>query len=118
MISSKRIKSRWYPMDETEFAAAAERVLERIERALEESGVDADTELKEGGVLEIEFADSSRMVINRHGAAREIWVAARSGGFHFRWDGAAWRDTREGSELFAALSRVATLQAGQPVRLT
>ncbi|HKU46309.1 MAG TPA: iron donor protein CyaY [Burkholderiales bacterium] len=104
-------------MDETEFAAAAERALERIERALEESGVDADTELKEGGVLEIEFADGSRMVINRHGAAREIWVAARSGGFHFRWDGAAWRDTREGSELFAALSRLVSAQSGQPVLL-
>jgi CyaY protein len=104
-------------MDETEFAALAERALQRIERALEESGVDADTELKEGGVLEIEFADGSRMVINRHGAAREIWVAARSGGFHFRWDGAAWRDTREGTELFAALSKLVSAQAGQPVLL-
>ena len=104
-------------MDETEFAAAAERVLERIEQALEESGVDADTELKEGGVLEIEFGDGSRMVINRHGAAREIWVAARSGGFHFRWDGSAWRDTRDGSELFAALSRLVSAHSGQPVLL-
>lgn len=104
-------------MDETEFAALAERALERIERALEESGIDADTQLKEGGVLEIEFADRSRMVINRHGAAREIWVAAKSGGFHFRWDGAAWCDTREGTELFAALSRLVSAQGGQPVLL-
>jgi len=104
-------------MDETEFAAAAERALERIERALEESGVEADVELKDGGVLEVEFADGSRMVINRHGAAREIWVAARSGGFHFRWDGAHWRDTRDGAELFAALSRLVSAQSGQPVLL-
>jgi CyaY protein len=104
-------------MDENEFAVAAGRALERIERALEESGIDADTELKEGGVLDIEFGDGSRMVINRHGAAREIWVAARSGGFHFRWDGAAWRDTRDGSELFAALSRLVSAQSGQPVLL-
>lgn len=104
-------------MDESEFAAAAERTLERVERALEESGIDADTELKEGGVLEIEFADGSRMVINRHGAAREIWVAARSGGFHFRWDGVAWRDTRDGAELFAALSRLVSAQSGHPVLL-
>ena len=104
-------------MDETEFRAAAERALERVERALEESGIDADTELKEGGVLEIEFADGSRMVINRHGVAREIWVAARSGGFHFRWDGSVWRDTRDGSELFAALSRLVSAQSGQPVLL-
>jgi len=104
-------------MDETEFAALAERALERIEAALEDCGVDADVERKEGGVLEIEYADGSRMVINRHAAAREIWVAAPSGGFHFRWDGTAWRDTREGSELFAALSRLVSAQSGQTVRL-
>ena len=104
-------------MDETEFAAAAARTLERIDRSLEESGVDADTELKEGGVLEIEFGDGSRMVINRHGAAREIWVAAPSGGFHFRWDGAAWRDTRSGAELFDALSELVSAPLGRRVRL-
>jgi iron-sulfur cluster assembly protein CyaY len=104
-------------MEETEFAALAERALERIEAALEESGVDADVELKAGGVMEIEYADGSKMVINRHAAAREIWVAARSGGFHFRWEGGAWRDTREGTELFAALSKLVSAQSGQPVRL-
>src|SRR5438094_9826568 len=104
-------------MDETEFSAAAERALERIEAALEESGVDADVQLKPGGVIEIEYADGSKMIINRHAAAREIWVAARSGGFHFRWDGGAWRDTRDGTELFAALSKLVSAQSGQPVRL-
>jgi|SRR5882724_10236 len=104
-------------MDETEFAALAERALERIEASLEESGVDADIELKAGGVMEIEYADGSKMVINRHVAAREIWVAAPAGGFHFRWDGGAWRDTRDGTELFAALSKLASAQSGQPVRL-
>jgi CyaY protein len=104
-------------MNDTEFDRLANSALEKIEQQLEASGVDADFELKEGGVLEIEFADGSKVIVNRHGAAREIWVAARSGGFHFRWDGAAWRDTRDDSELFAALSRVASLQAGQPVKL-
>jgi CyaY protein len=105
-------------MDETEFTALAERALERIEASFEESGVDADVELKPGGVIEIEYADGSRMVINRHAAAREIWVAARAGGFHFRWDGGAWRDTREGTELFAALSKLVSAQSGHPVRLS
>ena len=104
-------------MDEHEFTGLAKRALAKIEATLEESGVDADVERKEGGVLEIEYADRSRMVINRHAAAREIWVAAPSGGFHFRWDGAAWRDTREGSELFAALSRLVSALSGQPVLL-
>src|SRR5713101_4173957 len=104
-------------MDENEFSGLAERALERIEAAFEESGVEADVERKDGGVLEIEYDDGSRMVINRHAAAREIWVAAPSGGFHFCWDGAAWRDTREGTELFAALSRLVSAQSGQAVRL-
>jgi CyaY protein len=104
-------------MNEAEFLSRSEQALRAIEQALEASGVDADFELKDAGVLEIEFADGSKLIVNRHAAAREIWLAARSGGFHFRWDGAAWRDTRDGTELFAALSRVASLQAGQPVNL-
>src|SRR5256886_11556376 len=81
-------------MNETEFEALAGAALSRIEQALEASGVDADFELKAGGVLEIEFADGSKMVINRHGAAREILVAARTGGFHLHWDGIRRRDSR------------------------
>jgi len=57
------------------------------------------------------------MIVNRHAAAREIWVAARSGGFHFRWDGRQWRDTRNGTELFAALSKLVSAQSGRPVVL-
>jgi CyaY protein len=105
-------------MNETEFEARASDVLERIERALEQSGIDADFELKEGGVLELEFDNGSKIIVNRQAAAREIWVAARSGGFHFRWDGSAWRDTRDGSELFAALSRLVSAQSGTGVILS
>src|SRR2546426_10562045 len=104
-------------MDENEFGALAERALERIEAALEESGVEADVERKEGGVLEIEYADGSRMVINRHAAAREIWVAAPSGGLRFRRDGAPGRGTREGSEGLPALSRLGSAQNGQAAGL-
>ena len=104
-------------MDESEFEARAEEALQRLERALEASGVEADWELKEGGVLEIEFDNGSKMVVNRHAAAREIWVAARAGGFHFRWDGSRWRDSRDGSELFGALSRLISGQGGRPVIL-
>lgn len=104
-------------MDESEFEARAAAALEAIERALEGAGVEADVELKGDGILEIEFDDGSKMIVNRHGAAREIWVAARSGGFHFRWDGTAWRDTRSGEELLAALSEVLSRQLGRRVRL-
>ena len=104
-------------MNDSDFDALAGLWLARIEHALEASGVDVDIELREGGILELEFQDGSKMVINRHAAARELWVAARAGGFHFRWDGQAWRDTREGAELFAALSRLISAQSGQPVLL-
>jgi iron-sulfur cluster assembly protein CyaY len=104
-------------MTESEFNSIADAVLERISRALEESGADCDWELKAGGVLELEFADGSRMVINRHSAARQIWVAARSGGYHFRHDGERWVDTRDGGELFAKLSRQVSEQSGAPVIL-
>jgi iron-sulfur cluster assembly protein CyaY len=105
-------------MDERQFEALATQALQRIERALDESGIDADFELKEGGVLELEFGNGSKIIVNRHGAAREIWVAARSGGFHFRWDGSAWRDTRDGKELFAALSKLVSAQSGTGVILS
>jgi CyaY protein len=104
-------------LSDSQFEALATRALERVEASLEASGIDADFELKEGGVLEIEFADASKIIVNRHAAAREIWVAARAGGLHFRWDGAAWRDTREGSELFAALSKLVSAQGGEAVLL-
>ena len=104
-------------MDESEFEARADAALEALERALEGADVEADFELKGGGILEIEFDDGSKIIVNRHGAAREIWVAARSGGFHFRWDGAAWRDTRSGEELFAALSELVSRPLGRRVRL-
>lgn len=104
-------------MTDSEFEDLAEATLARIEQALEGSGVDADLQSKAGGVLEIEFDNGTKMVVNRHAAARELWVAAKSGGFHFRWDGSAWRDTRDGGELFAALSRLVSAQSGQGVVL-
>jgi len=104
-------------MDESEFISLAEAALARLEHALEECGGDPDYEVQPGGVLEIEFADGSKIVVNRHVAAREIWVAAKAGGFHFRHDGGRWLGTRDGAEFFAELSRLASAQAGRAVTL-
>ena len=84
---------------------------------MEASGVDADCEFKGTGVLQIEFANGSKIIVNSQAAAREIWVAAKSGGYHFRGDGGRWINTRDGTELFAALSTYASEQAGEPVGL-
>jgi CyaY protein len=108
-------------MTDTEFDRLATETLAGIESAVEAAantaGLDVDLQMKPGGVLELEFEDGSRMIINRQGATRELWVAAKSGGFHFRYDGQRWVDTRDGGELFAALSRLVGAQSGGAVIL-
>lgn len=103
-------------MTESEYLALADAVLQRIERALE--AADLDFETGAGGVLEIEFENGSVIVVNRQAAAQEIWVAAKSGGFHYRRDGLAWRDTRSGEELFTALSRLCSEQSDRALTLS
>jgi CyaY protein len=103
-------------MTESEFGELAEQTLDAIEAAIE--ATDADIEfVRAGNVLTLELADRSKVIVNSQGPTRQMWVAARSGGFHYGWDGACWRDTRDGSELFAALSRIISVQGGQPVLL-
>lgn len=104
-------------MTDSEFEALADATIATLENAFEASAPDAALERKGSGVLEVEFENGAKLVVNRHGAAQEIWVAARSGGFHFRYDGSAWRDSRDGTELFAALSKLASAQSGSPMVL-
>lgn len=102
-------------MTESEFHRAVEEVLSRIERAAEATaGVEADLE---GGVLTLSCPDGSRVIVNRQTPNREIWVAARSGGFHFALREGAWRDTRSGTELDATLARIVREQAGEDLPL-
>ena len=90
-------------MSGTDFEMRAQAALDRL-RATLESDPDLDVEEKADGVIEVCLDDGSKVIVNRHSAAQEIWVAARSGGFHFRWDGSAWRNTRDGSELCASVA--------------
>jgi CyaY protein len=101
-------------MTESEFHGAVDALLLRIEASLEhEEAVDVDLE---SGILTITCADDTKVIINRQTPNREIWVAARSGGFHFSMRDGAWRDTRSGDELFASLSRILASQAGVEAR--
>jgi len=104
-------------MNESEFNERSESALAAIVQAVEDSAVECDCELKGEGVIELEFENGSKIIVNRHGAAREIWVAARSGGYHFRFDGTRWVNTRDGQELFASLSRYVSEQCGAPIVL-
>lgn len=103
-------------MNETEFNRLVDDTLARIEEGIESSGVDIDYETA-AGILTLEFEDGSKVIINRQGATQELWVAAKAGGFHYRWVDGAWRNTRDGSEFMAALSVLVSQQAGERVSL-
>lgn len=98
-------------MTETEFNALVDGVLLAIERSLESSGLELEFETT-NGILEIEFPNGTKVIINRQTPNREIWVAARSGGFHFRGRGDLWIDTRSGKSLLELLDDVVSQQAG------
>jgi CyaY protein len=97
-------------MTESEFHRAVDAVLARIEAGVE-AHEDLDVDL-ESGILTVTCPDASRVIVNRQAANREIWVAARSGGFHFAFRDGRWLDTRSGEELFASLARCVESQAG------
>ena len=97
-------------MNESDFHRAVDAVLSRVEASLEGED-ELDTDL-ESGILTITCPDDSRIIVNRQTPNREIWVAARSGGFHFVHREAEWRDTRSGDELFASLARIVLAQSG------
>lgn len=102
------------PLSESEFLALAVRELDRIEATVEAAAdaADADIEIsRTGNVMELEFENGSKIIINSQAPMQELWVAARSGGFHFRRDGERWVDTRSGNELYAALSSYVSQQA-------
>jgi CyaY protein len=108
-------------MTESEFTAMAEATLDDIEAALERAGSanDLDVECnRTGNILEIEFVDNgSRIIINSQTPMQEIWVAAKSGGFHYKHEGSQWINTRDGSELFDALSKLISTQSGHELNL-
>ncbi len=105
---------------DTAFIAATDRVLADIGRALDDalarSDVDADWNIHEG-ILEIEGEDGGKVIVNRHAPNREIWVAAKSGGYHFRADAGLWQDTRGGRELAAALTEILAAETRLQVTL-
>src|SRR4051812_36720435 len=101
-------------MTESEFLAMAESTLDGIEASLERASNTSDLDVecsRSGNVMEIEFVDNgSKIIVNSQAPMQEIWVAAKSGGFHYRYDSGRWKNTRDGSELFGALSKMVSEQ--------
>lgn len=101
---------------ESDFSALVDRVLAAIGAALDAGDADVDWTLNDG-VLTIDCGAGGKLIVNRHLPSHEIWVAARSGGFHFHGAGGVWRDTRDRSELGVALARLLEAQAGVVITL-
>jgi CyaY protein len=108
-------------MTETEFLKLADLTLNAIEATLEQAATNAGLDVecsRNGNVLEIEFIDNgSKIIVNSQAPMQEMWIAAKSGGFHYKRVGEQWRNTRDGSELFAALSTMVSGQSGCEVLL-
>ena len=102
---------------ESDFHQRVDAVLGRVEGAMDDVECDVDAELN-GGILTLTFENGTKVIVNRQTPNREIWVAAKSGGFHFKFDGAAWRDTRSNEQLDFLLSRVVSEQSGDVIHIT
>lgn len=86
----------------------------QVDAWLDEDLIDIDTH-RSGGLLELSFPNGSKIILNTQPPLHEVWMAARAGGYHFRWDGQAWRDTRDAVEFLQRLSGEASAQAGLPL---
>lgn len=104
------------PLSDAQYHAVTSALLAGVEatidRWLQDDIVDIDTN-RTGGLLELGFPNGSKIVINTQPPLHEIWMAARSGGFHYKHCDGRWLDTRDAREFFEALSVCASEQSGR-----
>lgn len=109
------------PLTDSEYHARTSAVLASIEASvdawLQADVVDIDA-MRTGGLLELGFPNGSKIVVNTQPPLHELWMAARSGGFHYKYVQDAWVDTRDGRDFFDALSACASEQAGKALSFT
>ena len=109
------------PLTDAQFNALTAAVLASIEatvdRWLQEDVVDIDSH-RTGGLLELSFPNGSKLVLNTQPPLHELWLAARSGGFHYKHVEGRWIDTRDGREFFEAVSACASEQSGLSLKFS
>ena len=108
-------------MTDLEFMDHAEKLLLAVERSCDRINDDTDADVdaqRSGGMVTLTFPNRTQIVINLQKPLHEVWMAARSGGYHYRFDGAAWQDTKGAGEFFACLSRDASHQSGMALRFS
>lgn len=105
-------------MTDPEYMDRAEALLARVEtccdRINEATDADIDNQ-RVGGMVTLTFRNGSQIVVNLQKPLHEVWMAARAGGFHYKFDGARWLDTKGHGEFFAHLAKYASEQAGRPL---
>ncbi|WP_022654682.1 iron donor protein CyaY [Aquaspirillum serpens] len=101
-------------MTESEFLDRAEQIFQHIQNVLDQAESDIEVTNK-GAVLELEFNDGSQIILNRHAPNQELWIAARSGGFHFHWHNETWCDTRDGVAFYDRLIGLIEAACGETV---
>ena len=106
-------------MTDPEYMDRAEALLARIEsgcdRINDESDADIDNQ-RVGGMVTLTFRNGTQIIVNLQKPLHEVWMAARAGGFHYKFDGTQWLDTKGNGEFFANLARYAGEQAGRALR--
>jgi CyaY protein len=105
-------------MTDPEFLDLAEAALRAIEASCDRINDQTDADIdnqRVGGMVTLVFANGSQIVVNLQKPLHEIWLAAPSGGFHYRFDGGLWQDTKGHGELFERLTRCASEQASLPI---
>ncbi|MFP5466719.1 MAG: iron donor protein CyaY [Gammaproteobacteria bacterium] len=102
-------------MTDLEYLNHAEALLRRVEQTCDRINDDTDADVdnqRVGGMITLTFVNRSQIVINLQKPLHEVWMAARAGGYHYRFDGQQWLDTKGQGEFFADLERHASDQSG------
>ena len=105
-------------MTDSEFMDHAESLLQELETACdrlnEQSDIDIDNQ-RVGGMVTLTFPNRSQLIVNLQKPLHEVWLAAQSGGYHYRFDGAAWQDTKGQGEFWQQFTSDAQRQFGAPL---
>jgi CyaY protein len=108
-------------LSDAEYEQRSSALLAQIEATadhwLDEDIIDLDP-MRSGGLLELSFADGSKIIVNTQQPLHEVWLAARAGGYHYRWRDGQWMDSRDGTEFWHNLSAQASAQGGQALKFS
>ena len=106
-------------MTDLEFMDHAEQLLLAVERSCDRindtSDADVDSQ-RSGGMVTLTFPNRSQIVINLQKPLHEVWLAAKSGGYHYRLVDGVWRDTKSSEDFLQVLNTQASAQSGLTLR--